>query len=190
VSSLKELSDCVQASTLTGVNIPQIVGSENGPPDVPLYDWQAFLAPIFKQIPGIKGHHHFSFSAAAPGVLKYREFWSSEDKEHVMLKIPVAKVATIMVFCHWFLSYRTLFHWFRLDHMTTRCKSVVQLNVYDLLQCYNIIFVSNILFTLSAFYVAMSGAERSPRTVSVTRLVRSASVVPLGQHTRLLSRSN
>lgn len=98
MSSLKELSDCVQASTLTGVNIPQIIGSENGPPDVLLYDWPTLLAPIFKQIPDIKGHHHFSFSAAAPGVPKYQEFWSSEEKEHMMLKIPVAKVATIMVF--------------------------------------------------------------------------------------------
>ena len=98
MSSLRELSDCVQASTLTGVNIPQIVGSDNGPPDVPLYDWQAFLAPIFRQVPGIKGHHHFSFSAAATGVLKYREFWNSENKEHTMLKIPAAKVAMIMVF--------------------------------------------------------------------------------------------
>ena len=54
----------------------------------------------------------------------------------------------------------------------------MQLNVYDLLKCYNIRFVSNILFTLSAFYVAMSSAKRSPRTVSLTMLV-SASVVPV-----------
>jgi len=80
VSSLRELSDCIQVSTLTGVNTPQIVGSENGPPDVPLYDWPAFPAPIFKQVCGITDHHHFSFSAAAPGVLKYGNFGTVRTK--------------------------------------------------------------------------------------------------------------
>ena len=38
VSSLEQLAECVRNSTLKRVNVPQIVGSENGPADVPSYD--------------------------------------------------------------------------------------------------------------------------------------------------------
>ena len=98
VSSLDELSECVQASTLTGVNVPQLVGRESGPAIVPLYDWQAFLAPLFKTVPGIKGHQHFTFTADAPGILHYKEFWRSEEKQHMMLKVPFEQVIRMQTF--------------------------------------------------------------------------------------------
>ena len=50
VSSLQELGTRIQSSTQKSVNIAQIVGPENGPSIVPVYDWQSFLSPLFKVV--------------------------------------------------------------------------------------------------------------------------------------------
>ena len=44
VSSLADICDAVSSSTLTEVNVPQLVGSENGNVYVPTLDWQSFLS--------------------------------------------------------------------------------------------------------------------------------------------------
>ena len=95
VSSLQELCTCIENSTCTGVNKAQLVGTENGPSMVPLYDWQLFLTPMFKALPGIKNHHHFTFSSASPGVVTFQEFVCSELKSHKMLKIPLLQVSIL-----------------------------------------------------------------------------------------------
>ena len=93
VSSLDELSDCVRSSTSSSqVNIPQIVGPENGHPTVPIYNWQQHLSPIFRPLPAIKSHHHFTISSHHPGTVIYKEFWRSEEKQHTMLKISTDQV--------------------------------------------------------------------------------------------------
>ena len=59
VSSLEELCDVVRASSVTKLNVPQLVGKEDGTQIVPQYDWQSFLKPFFKTLPQIKKYHHF-----------------------------------------------------------------------------------------------------------------------------------
>ena len=59
VSSLDELCDVVRASSLTNLNVPQLVGKEDGSQFVPQYDWHSFLGPYFKTLHGIKKYHHF-----------------------------------------------------------------------------------------------------------------------------------
>lgn len=72
VSSLKDLSDIVNSSTVTGVNVPQLVGLEYGTVFVPIYDWQNYLGPFFKALLGIKQIHHFRFCSSTPGIVHYK----------------------------------------------------------------------------------------------------------------------
>lgn len=58
VCSLDELSDVVRTSTVTGVNIPQLVMSSNGDMNVIQCDWQK-LQEYFKPLTGIKSYQHF-----------------------------------------------------------------------------------------------------------------------------------
>ncbi|XP_038056881.1 uncharacterized protein LOC119728640 [Patiria miniata] len=59
VSCLDDVVRVVTGSTQTGINIPQLVGDEAGNTFVPQFDWQAFLSPFFKPLPGIKSFQHF-----------------------------------------------------------------------------------------------------------------------------------
>lgn len=52
VSCLEEIVDVVQSSTLTGVNIPQLVGREDGEVIVKQRNWQSFLEAILPTPPG------------------------------------------------------------------------------------------------------------------------------------------
>ena len=58
VSSLSDLEKVCRTSTTTGVNIPQLVGSEDGDVYVPTYNWHEFLDDYFRPLPGIKFLHH------------------------------------------------------------------------------------------------------------------------------------
>ena len=80
------------SSAASEINISQIVGPENGPAIVPVYDWQQFLSPIFRPLPGIKSHHHFTISSDHPGTVVYKEFGNSEMKKHTMLKVSLKQV--------------------------------------------------------------------------------------------------
>lgn len=92
VSTLQELADCVRNSTQKNVNIPQIVGPENGPAVVPVYDWQSFLAPIYRTVPRLKDHQHFTFNSSQPGTLFYKEINNADIKTFSMLKIDLSQV--------------------------------------------------------------------------------------------------
>ena len=72
VSSLADMCDVVTKSTVTGVNVSQLVGSENGDIYVPTLNWQSLLSELFRPLPGIKKIHHFRFSADQPGVVLYK----------------------------------------------------------------------------------------------------------------------
>jgi len=69
VSSLADICDAVSSSTLTEVNVPQLVGSENGNVYVPTLDWHSFLSKSFRSLPGIKKFRHFRFRSEHPGLL-------------------------------------------------------------------------------------------------------------------------
>lgn len=72
ISSLADLSSAVTASTVKGINIPQLVGTEDGTVIVQPYNWQNFLEPCFKSLPALKKIQHFRFSASHPGTVFYR----------------------------------------------------------------------------------------------------------------------
>jgi len=57
VSSLQGMASVVSGSA--SVNVPQLVGTEDGKTIVPIADWQSHLAAFFRPLPGIKKYHHF-----------------------------------------------------------------------------------------------------------------------------------
>ena len=85
VSCLEDIGDVIKTSTVTGVNIPQKVGSEDGEVEVPQADWQSFLRPFFRLMKGIKQYHHFRFDAAQSGVVYRREYSDSEEERCELL---------------------------------------------------------------------------------------------------------
>ena len=85
VSCLDDIVDVVKTSTVTGVNIPQKVGTEDGEVVVPQTDWQSFLRPFFRVMKGIKQFHHFRFDEAQPGVVFRKEFADSEEERCELL---------------------------------------------------------------------------------------------------------
>ncbi|XP_070210181.1 uncharacterized protein [Littorina saxatilis] len=68
VSCLDDLCEVVRESTpVSHVNIPQLVGREDGSSLVNTYDWQTFLKPAFKRLPGMLKFAHFRMSHQHPG---------------------------------------------------------------------------------------------------------------------------
>ena len=88
VSSLFDLMEAVDQSTITGVNISELCGLHDGTVKVPVYDWVTFLGPYFKKIPGISKFHHFRLTKEHPGVVFCRKLLSSEEIEFQILKDP------------------------------------------------------------------------------------------------------
>ena len=80
VSCLNDVVDVINDSTITGVNIAQRVDTEDGEVIVPQADWQAFLQPFFRVMPGIKRYHHFRFDSIQPGML-FRHHTSKQEEE-------------------------------------------------------------------------------------------------------------
>ena len=87
VSCLDDLCEVVEESTARSkINIPQLVGKEDGSVTVNTYDWQSFLATAFKRIPGILQYSHFRLSAAQPGVLYYKSSLAEVEQSKMIAK--------------------------------------------------------------------------------------------------------
>lgn len=87
VSCLNDLCDVVTESTpVAKVNIPQLVGREDGTVHVNTYNWQTYLAPVFKPLQGIKKIAHFRFSADHPGEVFYKASLAEEESRLNLLK--------------------------------------------------------------------------------------------------------
>ena len=59
VSCLEDIVQLTNNSTTTGVNLAQLVGTEEQTANVSLYNWQTFLAEGFRPLNGIKQYQHF-----------------------------------------------------------------------------------------------------------------------------------
>jgi hypothetical protein len=59
VNTLSEIAGVVKDSTVTGVNIPQLVGLEDGTVLVESNGWQQHLTLYFRPLPQIKQYQHF-----------------------------------------------------------------------------------------------------------------------------------
>ncbi|KAM9551393.1 uncharacterized protein ACWYII_028084 [Salvelinus alpinus] len=68
-NTLSEIAGVVKDSPVTGVNVPQLVGLEDGTVLVESYGWQQHLNLYFRPLPQIKQCQHFSFDALEPGVV-------------------------------------------------------------------------------------------------------------------------
>jgi len=66
---LSDIAAVVNSSTVSGVNIAQLVGTEDGTTVVPCKNWHQFLESSFKPLPNIKAFHHFRFSSPEPGTV-------------------------------------------------------------------------------------------------------------------------
>ncbi|XP_070174272.1 uncharacterized protein [Littorina saxatilis] len=86
VHCLDDLCDAVRRSTsVKKVNVPQLVTTENGQIHVTSYNWQAFLSPFFRPLPGMKKVGHFRFSSEVPGSVFFRESLGDDETEFRML---------------------------------------------------------------------------------------------------------
>ena len=66
---MNDIVSVVNSSIVTGVNVPQLVGTEQGITVVDCQNWHAYLEPSFKPLQNIKLYHHFRFTSAEPGVV-------------------------------------------------------------------------------------------------------------------------
>jgi hypothetical protein len=69
VSSLFDLMEAVDKSTVSGVNVAKLCGLHDGTVLVPVYDWAKFLETYFTKIPRISKFHHFRFYKDCPCVV-------------------------------------------------------------------------------------------------------------------------
>ena len=67
VSCLSDVAAAVEVSA--EANTAVLVGSEDGTPYVPVYNWSAFLAPHFRKVPGLKQYHHLTIRCEASGTV-------------------------------------------------------------------------------------------------------------------------
>ncbi|XP_041347245.1 LOW QUALITY PROTEIN: uncharacterized protein LOC121367205 [Gigantopelta aegis] len=86
VCSLEEMAACVKKSSTSGVNMSQLVGDESGKVLVPMYDWQKFLTPFFKPLPGIKKLQHMRFDSKQPGLILVKDSSDCEETAVQVLK--------------------------------------------------------------------------------------------------------
>ena len=73
VSSLPDIENVIQNSSITGKNIPLPTIDCNGKRNVTWYNWSDFLSQSFNTLPGITRYHHFRFDSLAPGSVFVRE---------------------------------------------------------------------------------------------------------------------
>ena len=84
VSCLADIATVVDQSAT--VNIPQLVGTQEGEVLVPTYDWAGMLGPHFRKLKHIKTYHHFQFEASTPGVVQLHVTCDGQDERETLLK--------------------------------------------------------------------------------------------------------
>ncbi|XP_011662879.2 uncharacterized protein LOC105437692 [Strongylocentrotus purpuratus] len=80
VSCLQDIVNVVDSSTVSGVNIPQLVGNEKGDVFVKVYDWSNHLGKHFKRFPRITFARHFRVTEDHPGRVFYKEKSDSAEE--------------------------------------------------------------------------------------------------------------
>ena len=84
VSSLADIATVVDQSV--SVNVPQLVGTQEGQVLVLTYDWAGMLGPHFTKLPNIKKYHHFHFEASSPSVVQLRFTCDGQEERETLLK--------------------------------------------------------------------------------------------------------
>ena len=86
ISSLFDIIEANDKSTISGVNCGKLVGLHDGTVIVKSYDWAKHLGQYFKKMPGVSKIHHFRFTKDHPGKVFCSESGDSPEKEFQMLK--------------------------------------------------------------------------------------------------------
>ena len=86
MSCLDDIAGVVDSSAC--VNVPQLVGTQEGEVLVQSFDWAGMFAPHFRKLQGIKSYHHFHFDSTKPGVVTCKVAVDSEDKIVDLRKTP------------------------------------------------------------------------------------------------------
>ena len=84
VSSLNDIADVVSKSTERKINIPQLVGREDGTVIVPTYDWVSFLTPAYRKMKRVKINHHFKITSDRPDVIVCKNYVEAPSTEEVV----------------------------------------------------------------------------------------------------------
>ena len=77
VSCLDDIAAVVDRSA--SVNVPQLVGTQEGEMLVPSYNWAEMFAPHLRKLKNIKSYQHFRFDSSTPGVVHFRHTSDSEE---------------------------------------------------------------------------------------------------------------
>jgi len=85
VSCLDDIAAVMRKSTVSTLNVPQLVGKESGESFVPCRNWQQFLENYFKTLPKIKSYHHFHFTSSKPGVVFVKEYHDSPEVQYNLM---------------------------------------------------------------------------------------------------------
>lgn len=83
VSSLEDIARVVTQSA--DVNEVQLVGTEDGTVQVPMYNWAKFFTGRLRKVPRIKSYHHFYFSSSTPGTILMKEYSDSQQTTWCLL---------------------------------------------------------------------------------------------------------
>lgn len=82
VDCLDDICRVVRDSTRdSGINIPQLVGREDGSVEVPTYDWQPYLSRAFKPLKNILKFFHFRVTADQKGTIFYKSSLAEEEQQ-------------------------------------------------------------------------------------------------------------
>ena len=84
VGCLDDIAAVVDSSAR--VNVPQLVGTQEGDINVQCYDWARMFAPHFSKLKNIKKYQHFSFDSSTPGIIQFRVKSDSEVERIDLLK--------------------------------------------------------------------------------------------------------
>ena len=86
-SSIFDIANVVESSSVAGTNIAEICGLPAGCVLILVFEWTAFFEKLFKKIPNVKTYHHFKLISSEPGRVYCKEYTSSETAyRHVLLK--------------------------------------------------------------------------------------------------------
>ena len=86
MNCLDDIAGVVDSSA--SVNIPQLVGSQEGEVVVKCYNWVEMFQPHFRKLKHIKSYQHYHFDLSMPGTVSFKVASDSEVETINLLKTP------------------------------------------------------------------------------------------------------
>ena len=86
MNTIVDVALAVEKSTITGQNKVQLSTDELGTRQVRYFNSSVFLSGFFRTLPNMTMYHHFRASLSQPGIIFFKEFADSEEKQFKLLK--------------------------------------------------------------------------------------------------------